>query len=330
MSGKYTIWEQTPLKWHKFMTYVALPVSILLDLSSLAGRITEVQNFIGSSLLWIACLDVLFVVASIVLCVFAFIGNLARNRRWFGPVCLISTYALNAVYGLFAAIIGFVFKVDDATISSAIGQIITGVIFAVINLVYYRKRRDIFYPYRTVDIRYHSSQQDIDECEDDCGTEETEADNDYSDDTSEKEEFSSSLDLLSHLQDEVDQNNSNHPSTCAAERNDRFKIPFIVSLAACLAAIILCVVFGFKIGSLKTQLVQNDLTEEYNQLNDKYVALFNENLYWRNHAVLITESGGRYHTFGCQYIKGHTYIVVDVSLAKELGRSKCSACDAPE
>lgn len=52
--------------------------------------------------------------------------------------------------------------------------------------------------------------------------------------------------------------------------------------------------------------------------------------FWQNHAVIVTEYGEKYHTFGCQYIKGSSFWIYNSEAAKSRGYEPCSVCDPPQ
>ena len=52
--------------------------------------------------------------------------------------------------------------------------------------------------------------------------------------------------------------------------------------------------------------------------------------FWQNHAVIVTEYGEKYHTFGCQYIKGSSFWIYNSEAAKSKGYEPCSVCKPPK
>ena len=62
----------------------------------------------------------------------------------------------------------------------------------------------------------------------------------------------------------------------------------------------------------------NDMYEDENELN-----------FWRSNAVIVTTSGERYHTYGCQYIAGRAYWIYNVEAAISIGYEPCSFCNPP-
>ena len=48
--------------------------------------------------------------------------------------------------------------------------------------------------------------------------------------------------------------------------------------------------------------------------------------FWQNYAVIVTEYGEKYHTYGCQYIEGKTFWIYNIDAAKSKGYEPCSVC----
>lgn len=63
----------------------------------------------------------------------------------------------------------------------------------------------------------------------------------------------------------------------------------------------------------------NDLSAKVNKYEDAY------NFYY-NYAVLVTESGEKYHRYDCQYVQGRSFWIYNIDAAKGMGYEPCSAC----
>lgn len=48
--------------------------------------------------------------------------------------------------------------------------------------------------------------------------------------------------------------------------------------------------------------------------------------FWKNNAVIVTEYGEKYHTFGCQYIEESSFWIYNSEAAKSMGYEPCSVC----
>lgn len=127
---KYTIWENTPLNWHIFLTYIKLPLTVLGNISLLIFYADNINSWAweitGNPLGWI---DICCAVATIILSTVAFLGCLPKRRKWYGPQCVIALYIITALYSLYL---------------NVLGGFIANSIMTVLVSIYYCKRRPLF------------------------------------------------------------------------------------------------------------------------------------------------------------------------------------------
>lgn len=48
--------------------------------------------------------------------------------------------------------------------------------------------------------------------------------------------------------------------------------------------------------------------------------------WWRDHAVIVTAGGEKYHTYGCQYVQGREFYIYNIDLAVSKGYTPCNVC----
>lgn len=150
MDHPYTFWEQTPLKWHKFITYVALPLGLVTKICSLPSILETISGLLGSGVAWLGMIDLLYTLSYIVLSAAAICGNLPRNRKWFGPQCTIALYAVSALYLAFIILLSILFQTWEESLASNLGPFLVYAIGAWLVAIYYRKRRLLFRPIPSV------------------------------------------------------------------------------------------------------------------------------------------------------------------------------------
>lgn len=51
--------------------------------------------------------------------------------------------------------------------------------------------------------------------------------------------------------------------------------------------------------------------------------------FWREYAVIVTTTGEKYHTYGCQYIYGRNFWIYNIDAAIQRGYESCSVCNPP-
>lgn len=72
-----------------------------------------------------------------------------------------------------------------------------------------------------------------------------------------------------------------------------------------------------------------EIKNELNIVKEEYSNTQWELNFWEENAVLVTESGGKYHRKDCQYVKDRTFWIYNVENAIYKGYSPCSVCDPP-
>lgn len=141
---EYVYWEQTPLKWHKLMTYLGFPLGILTQITTLASTVSSLDDFIGTGVAYLFYLDIFYSLLSIGLSVAAIVGN--QLRRWFGPQCIMVLSLSGLIYNIYVLWLGIQIQADPSTMSSNLARVLTSAIILPIVYYYYQKRRLIFTP----------------------------------------------------------------------------------------------------------------------------------------------------------------------------------------
>ena len=95
----YTMWENTPLKWHKFLTFFLLPLGAILNVCQAILAISDIQNWTGI-LIPVNIIDLIRFIVCAILGITAIYGCLPSRRRWYGPKCAIILYAVLSVYSV--------------------------------------------------------------------------------------------------------------------------------------------------------------------------------------------------------------------------------------
>lgn len=129
----YTIWEETPLKFHYFIVYVAIPLPFVIDLFSLIVSFDALRFF-----------PIAVFGCSLICSIAAF--YLLLKRRWMGPSLLIAQrLLLAAVYAFEILTFELQYSYSDAT-GKLLGEMVQSLIGTCIIYFYYKKRRLLFSP----------------------------------------------------------------------------------------------------------------------------------------------------------------------------------------
>lgn len=140
----YTVWEETPLKWHKFMTFFLLPIGVVSNLIRAILVISNSQNWIGI-LSVLNAVDLTRFIGCAVLGAFAMYGCLPVRRRWYGPKCAVALYSVLAAFCIYNSVGGYALNVADSYYLSV--NLIDFILFsltAILMVPYYKKRRMLF------------------------------------------------------------------------------------------------------------------------------------------------------------------------------------------
>lgn len=68
---------------------------------------------------------------------------------------------------------------------------------------------------------------------------------------------------------------------------------------------------------------QKRAADQAKELND----ISRELSFWRRYAVMVTGTGEKYHTYGCQYVEGREFWIYNIAAAEGMGYEPCSVCD---
>ena len=130
---KYYIWENTPLKWYKFLVYFALVLGIL------SQSVYGINILLSGNAHW---LDLLYSFISLGWLIFSEVQ--LANRKWSGAVA----YCL---YFIFQGVYYFIFTVLYISYGLSFSHLLSNVIAAFILVpilwVYFCKRRPLFSPW---------------------------------------------------------------------------------------------------------------------------------------------------------------------------------------
>lgn len=112
-------------------------------------------------------------------------------------------------------------------------------------------------------------------------------------------------------------------------------IKIILFVAICIVLISVAVIYH--INAINTVYAERYLEgyddgyrEGYDKGYDKGYSFYNnikdERTFYRNHAVIVTETGKRYHRYGCYHIKDRSFYIYNTENAKAKGYTPCHDC----
>lgn len=119
----------------------------------------------------------------------------------------------------------------------------------------------------------------------------------------------------------------------------------VILVILCLALGFVCI--GIWCNTNQSVEIWQDKYQEMKGLRDSYRDRYNEAedrgrtlaefiddilpelFFWETYAVIVTEYGEKYHTYGCQYIDGSSFWIYNIDAAIDYGYEPCSVCNPP-
>jgi hypothetical protein len=142
--NKYYSIEDTPLGFHKFNWYVAIPIGVLIDFWVLCKIVLNMVN-----IHWLYIFIIIILLAEIALLISCFVGFFRwKKYAWY---CLMIDF-----------IVGFVCQmyIWSISISTRFGPILISCIIVTLKCIYYIKRQPLFFPEMAanrIDIKFSNS-----------------------------------------------------------------------------------------------------------------------------------------------------------------------------
>lgn len=335
---KYTIWEQTPLKWHKFVTYIVLPLTgiaaVVLFIVSLTN-LTSNWGLLDDATVVVSCVSIFYALGMGALVVVAIIGCLPNMRKWYGPLCVIIGYSLSAAYSLFCVAIYTHYHSSSVFINQNLDTFITSTVAAVLTGIYYKKRRALF----------SASKRKNTEARNQMRSPQT---------ITEKEETQNSLELLAEIQAEAEQERmrASEPADPPVEADKAGKGRRLAVLAGvCVLGILCGTAIGYAISNSRVAALQAELAnaredyaamksardamrERVNQLSievgdygDEKLKNLRKELFFSTNIGFVVSGSSYYHTYDCTVFRNaDEYWVHKVDDCIVLGYDKCPLC----
>lgn len=322
----YALWENTPLKWHKFLTFFLLPLGAILNVCQAILAISDIQNWTGI-LIPVNIIDLIRFIVCAILGITAIYGCLPSRRRWYGPKCAIILYAVLSVYSIYNIVAAYLLSVADSEfISQSIANLISFSLTSGLMYIYYKKRRLLFSNSNISPQQRHVKQGTEIQCS--------------------KSEPENSVELLMEIQKDSESTNQdlrNGWDLPSDEKGLLKRLKRARILFACSVVVILIIAGVFiysrgdllnKIDSMQTELdvIEENyerLKEQYNDIRSQKNEMQSELNFWQDYAVITTEYGEKYHTYGCQYIEGRDFWIYNIAAAIGRGYEPCSVCNPP-
>ncbi len=139
--------DNPPMKWHKFLTWFSLPLSLVVGIVSLISAWQDIQGFDPSLykpeyLTLVKTVMRISLISEIVSLPLILGAEMFLLRmQWTGVRLLLALYVIQLVLAIVLLILGLRTPIDPVQTSAAV---ISSALMVVLNAVYYGKRRKMF------------------------------------------------------------------------------------------------------------------------------------------------------------------------------------------
>ena len=141
--------DHPPMKWHRFLTWVSIPLGLIMTVVSLVTAVQDLSGFDASlykpefvSLVRFSLyLDVCMSIVTLPLLAGAEYGLL--KQKWLGVRLILLLYTIQFVYALLMLILFLRLNVD---LLEVVASAVSSGLMLALTLMYYRKRRKLFSP----------------------------------------------------------------------------------------------------------------------------------------------------------------------------------------
>lgn len=351
MKKEYSNWKSAPLAWHKFLTYVTMPITFVC---SIAELILIPQQYLYTLPMSGETITYMYCIAIVILSALAFIGGLPKVRKWYGPISAITSYFLSVLYSLY-----FIFVYIEVGISNQISQplgaMIAYLIFACLNILYYQKRKNLFCGPTSTPA---SSKPQIVNTDPNtllpparpvCSVRSSNHFSHLDNHPFEQNGNENSVDLLARIMAEQEKENLEKSIVSSTLKNQKQKIRFFsfifmltLSIALAVSLTVVCIKWhsaSKELGEIKRDLEQTESVlsntigaweealDKNDALNQSYYEILMEYRFYHSGACIVTQGETLYHSYGCQHLNNmQTYWIYNVEYAEYLGYEACPDC----
>ena len=139
--------EQPPMKWHKFLTWFILPVSLIMAVVGLIGAWQDLQGFDATLFKpeYVSMVRLTMQLSLIVEMALIPLSALAMffmwGMKWTGVRLVLMMYAIQLIYALIG--LGMLLRMGADPLEAAV-SVFTAVCILALTWIYYRKRKKLF------------------------------------------------------------------------------------------------------------------------------------------------------------------------------------------
>ena len=309
---KYDNKETAPLLYHSIYLWITLPLAFIANTVAAISSFNSLYE--DPELFAFGLFDLIFEVVFAIMSVVTFWGL----RKW-KPYSWYTIQISNIGIFIYNIIVIGIYSIYGAFSFDDVSQQLANIIVAILVSIYYWKRKGIFFSQKIPVTETAIS-------------------------TAEKTSFPSvSEDEKGNAdaQKAAAEPTQPTPEVQAAKKNKPSRSFIICILVICVS---LCTnaYLAYQCSTLKTEVSDKEFSltqaeyrerrhlEEINRYQKNLGAISDEYRFYHDYAVIVTESGSRYHSYGCYHIRNASFWIYNVEAAKGEGYTPCKDCNPPQ
>lgn len=317
---KYDNKETAPLLYHSIFLWIALPLSVITNTIS---AVSSFNSLYEDPTLFAVCLfDLICAIALAVMSAISFWGL----RNW-KPYSWYTIQISNIAVFIYNMIVVGIYSISGAFSFNDISQQLASITVAILVSIYYWKRKGIFFSQNVPVAEMAISAAEETSAASVPEHEETTADTQEA----AAEPSQPTPPPAAQPTPEVQPEKKSTPSRS-----------FIICILVVCVSLCTNAYLAYQCSALKTEVSDKEFLltqaeyrerrylEEINRYQNNLGAISDEYNFYHNHAVIVTESGSRYHSYGCYHLNYDSFWIYNFEAAKSEGYTPCKDCNPPQ
>lgn len=317
---KYDNKETAPLLYHSIFLWIALPLSVI---TNTVAAISSFNSLYEDPTLFAVCLfDSICALSLAVMSAISFWGL----RNW-KPYSWYTIQISNIAVFIYNMIVIGIYSISGAFSFNDISQQLASITVAILVSIYYWKRKGIFFSQNVPVAEMAISAAEETSAASVPEHEETTADTQEA----AAEPSQPTPPPAAQPTPEVQPEKKSTPSRS-----------FIICILVVCVSLCANAYLAYQCSTLKTEVSDKEFLltqaeyrerrylEEIKRYQNNLGAISDEYHFYHDHAVIVTESGSRYHSYGCYHLNYDSFWIYNFEAAKSEGYTPCKDCNPPQ
>ncbi len=313
---KYDNKETAPLLYHSIFLWVALPLSVITNTVAAISSFNSLYE--NPALFAFVLFDLICEASLAIMSAITFWGL----RNW-KPYSWYTIQISNVVVFIYNMIVIGLYSLSGAlSFDDILGQV-ANITVAILVSIYYWKRKGIFFS-QNVPV----AEMEISAAEETAAASVPE----HEEPPADTQEAAA----------EPSQPAAQPTSEVQPEKKSTPSRSFIICILVICVSLCANAYLAYQCSALKTEVSDKEFLltqaeyrerrklEEIKRYQNNLGAISDEYHFYHDHAVIVTESGSRYHSYGCYHLNYDSFWIYNVEAAKSEGYTPCKDCNPPQ